>query len=287
MSPKFSCADFTFPLLRHDQALALLELLEFQGVDLGVFEDRSHQFPSQIAVDPVGAGARLREKLERRGQQAADVFLQTGPEPALAAANDPHPAIRERNRHLVQAMISYCRELGAKHLTGLPGVLHNGIHADDDWQRAVNETRWRLDACQSAGITYAIEPHVGSILSDPASTLRFLKAVPGLTLTLDYGHFVYQGMTNESVHPLLLHASHFHARGGAKGALQSTVKDSTIDFAAILKGLSQANYTGWICLEYVWIDWEGCNRTDNLSETLLLRDELTRLAGEAGENTTG
>jgi hypothetical protein len=32
-----------------------------------------------------------------------------------------------------------------------------------------------------------------------------------------------------------------------------------------------------MCLEYVWIDWEGCNRTDNISETIILRDFLRKL----------
>lgn len=276
--PKFSCADFTFPLLPHDKVLDLLQLIDIKGVDLGVFEGRSHQYPSQIAANPMAAAASLRKKLEQRDLLPADVFIQTGAEPPINAVNDPDSDVRERNREILKAIVSYSRELGATHLTGLPGVIHSGIDPADDWQRAVDETRWRLDACLSAGITYAIEPHVGSLLPEPETTLRFLDAVPGLTLTLDYGHFIYQGMANDLVHPLLPHASHFHARGGAKGALQSTMKDNSIDFCAILQGLARVNYRGWICLEYVWVDWEGCNRTDNLSETLLLRNLLSEMA---------
>jgi sugar phosphate isomerase/epimerase len=271
---KFSCADFTFPLLPHDKVLDLLQLLDIQGVDLGIFEDRSHHYPSQIAKDPAAAAAKMRQKLQARSLEAADVFVQTGAEPPVAAANDPDPSVRSQNHQTIEAMIAYTRELGANHLTGLPGVLHDGVALEKDWQLAVEEAQWRLEVCQKAGITYAIEPHVGSLLADPQTTLRFLEAVPGLTLTLDYGHFIYQGMNNESVHCLLPHASHFHARGGAKGALQSTVRDNTIDFDAVLKGLRAANYSGWICLEYVWVDWEGCNRTDNIAETLLLREKL-------------
>lgn len=271
LTPKFSCADFTFPLLPHDQVLDLLRLIEIKAVDLGIFEGRSHHSPSQIAENPVAAAAMLRDKLNQRDLDVADVFMQTGPEPLVDAVNDPNPVTRHRNRTLMEAMISYSRELGATHITGLPGVLHHGIRPSDDWHLAIEETRWRLDTCHAAGITYSVEPHVGSLLPDPETTMRFLDAVPGLTLTLDYGHFIYQGISNDQVHPLLPHASHFHARGGAMGALQSTVKNNRIDFPAILQWMERANYTGWICLEYVWVDWEGCNRTDNLSETLLLR----------------
>lgn len=45
-------------------------------------------------------------------------------------------------------------------------------------------------------------------------------------------------------------------------------------FAAILKKLKAAAYPGYMCLEYVGVDWEGCNRTDDVSETILRRDLL-------------
>ena len=160
----------------------------------------------------------------------------------------------------------------------MPGVHHTDTPLDTDWTLAVEEAGWRVERARQSGMVYSIEAHVGSILPDPETTLRFLRDVPNLTLTLDYGHFIYQGMSNESVHPLLKHASHFHARGGAKGQLQSTVKDNTIDFQAVVEGLVAASYEGYLCLEYVWIDWEGCNRTDNISETLLLLQQLESYA---------
>lgn len=271
---KFSCADFTFPLLPHDKVLALIKLLEIDAVDLGVFENRSHHYPSNIAKDTKASAARMARSLDAAGLELADIFLQTGEDPPVAAANTPDIAIRERNRELFKAMVEYTVALGGHHLTGLPGVLHPDGDTEGDWQRMCEEAIWRIEQCKAAGLTYAVEPHVGSITPDPDSTLRMLADVSGLTLTLDYGHFIYQGMSNESVDPLLPHASHFHARGGAKGQLQSTVKDNTIDFAAILKGMKEASYKGYYCLEYVYVDWEGCNRTDNVAETLQLKGLL-------------
>lgn len=275
---KFSCADFTFPLLPHDKVLALIKLLGIDAVDLGIFENRSHHYPSEIAKDPQLTARQMRASLAAAGLEVADVFLQTGEDPPVAAANTPDPSVRANNRELFKAMVEYTVALGGKHLTGLPGVLHPESNAEGDWQRMCEEAAWRIGQCQAAGLTYAVEPHVGSITPDPESTLRMLGDIPGLTLTLDYGHFIYQGMSNESVHPLLPHASHFHARGGAKGQLQSTVKDNRIDFSAALKGLREAGYAGHLCLEYVYVDWEGCNRTDNVAETLQLKELLQKLS---------
>jgi sugar phosphate isomerase/epimerase len=53
------------------------------------------------------------------------------------------------------------------------------------------------------------------------------------------------------------------------------VQDNRIDFSAIVRGLREVDYAGYLCVEYVYVDWEGCNRTDNVSETLLLRELLS------------
>jgi hypothetical protein len=45
-----------------------------------------------------------------------------------------------------------------------------------------------------------------------------------------------------------------------------------------VKVLTKNKFSGWIALEYVWIDWEHCNEVDVVSETLLLRNQLVRAA---------
>ena len=267
---KYSCADFTFPLLEHDKVLHLIKLLGIDAVDLGIFEDRSHHYPSQVAADPVGKGKQLLRQLNLVGLEAADVFLQTGADPPIAAANSPDTYVRTKNRDLFRKTIDFANTLGCRHITGLPGVIHPGENLQDDWKRACEEAQWRSEIAGVANLVYAVEPHVGSILPDAETTLKFIKECPGLTLTLDYGHFIYQGQTNESVHTLIPHASHFHARGGAKGKLQTMVQENDIDFETIMSVFKDIGYSGFICMEYVYVDWEGCNRTDNVSETIQL-----------------
>jgi hypothetical protein len=52
------------------------------------------------------------------------------------------------------------------------------------------------------------------------------------------------------------------------------VDENTIDFSGMLAGLHRPGYKGFLALEYVWVDWKGCNRVDNLSEAFLLRRVL-------------
>lgn len=274
---KFSCADFTFPLLSHRKVLQLIKLLDIEAVDLGVFEGRSHHYPSEICKNPIQKGRQLANELSTTGLQPADVFLQTGSSPDVAAANSPDQKVRQTNQDLFLKIIDFAGELGCNHITGLPGVVHKGESPDRDWKRACEETQWRLEKAAAHNIVYSIEPHVGSLLGDAETTLKFIVDCPGITLTLDYGHFIYQGQTNESVHPLIGYASHFHARCGAKGKLQSTFTENEIDFETIVSEFITEGYDGYQCLEYVYVDWEGCNRTDNVSETITLYQFLKQL----------
>ena len=272
----FSCADFTFPLLPHERALQLIHLLDVPAVDIGLFSKRSHITPEHLANDLHGTIHRVRTALAHAGVDVSDVFLQTGEHPPLSAANTPDPQARAHNRRMFDLALEFAAGLDCRHVTGLPGVRHADTPASDDWQRAIDEAAWRTDRAKSAGLVYAVEAHVGSITPDPVSAQRLLDAVPDLTLTLDYGHFIYAGLSDADVHPLLPRASHLHVRGGAPGRLQIGMSRNTINFTDLARRLDQLGYPGYVCLEYVWIDWQGCNESDNVSETLVLKQMMER-----------
>lgn len=279
---KFSCADFTFPVLDRLPALQLVKLLGFDYVDLGLFARSSHFSPRELAAAPAQYTRQVLDDLGAASLRASDVFLQIGVDPPEDAANDPDPSVRSRNRDMFHLALQFCLDLGCSHMTGLPGTAHSGVAAEPDWNLAAEETQWRLSEAAKAGIVYSIEPHVGSICADVASVHRFLYAVPGLTLTLDYGHFIMAGENSSAVHSLVPFASHLHLRGGAPGRLQTTVDENAIDFAGLLQRLQQASYAGFLALEYVWINWNGCNRTDNISETVLLHRAVETMSAAAG-----
>ena len=111
--------------------------------------------------------------------------------------------------------------------------------------------------------------------------MRLIDMTPGLTLTLDYTHFTYQGIPDAQIEPLVRHSSHFHARGGCQSRLQAPLKENTISYPQILRAMDRAGYSGYVGVEYVWIDWEHCNECDNLSETIQFRDLFRELSTES------
>jgi sugar phosphate isomerase/epimerase len=134
------------------------------------------------------------------------------------------------------------------------------------------------------GVVFAVEPHLGSIVPTPEKVLHLLEMTPGLSLTLDYTHFTYQGIKDSVVEPLVAFASHFHARCGAKSRPQVAFKDNEIDYGRVIEAMKKYNYSGYIELEYVWIDWEHCNEVDNLSETIQLRDFILQRIKDMGND---
>src|ERR1700733_53261 len=86
---KLSCADYAFPLLPHDDTLGLIATLEFSGVDIGLFENRSHLWPSKEFPQLNARARELRCKLQERDLKPADVFLQMDLDIVPYAINRP------------------------------------------------------------------------------------------------------------------------------------------------------------------------------------------------------
>ena len=280
MKAKFACADFTFPLLSHEHVLDLIANLGFTGVDIGLFEQRSHLWPSREFKSLQANARRLRRSLASRGLVAADVFLQMRPDFTPFAINQPSAARRRKARDWFLRTLEYADALGCHHVTTLPGVVFESEGRAASLARSVDELAWRVAQSRSAGIVFGTEAHVGSIVPMPATAADLVRRVPGLTLTLDYTHFTRAGVPDRQIEPLVRHASHVHIRGACRGRLQCNFRQNTIDYPRMLKAMAKAGYRGWVGIEYILIDWEKCNESDTISETIQMRDLLCRTAAK-------
>ena len=271
---QLSCGDHSFPVLPHEQTVELVKMLGFDAFDLAVMGNRSHVRPEVIRDDIPAWAGRLEERIRGRGLEIADVFCIPWTDFAVMAPNNPDAAERERGTALFRDMLELTVRLGAPGLTMVPGLDFPHESHDESLARAAEELGRRAAEAREAGVRFSIEPHVGSVCGTPEDVARLVELAPGLELTLDYTHYVSQGFADADVEPLVAHARHFHARGGAPGRVQCALKDSTIDYGRAVDALREAGYDGALAVEYVWIDWERCNECDNVSETIILRDRL-------------
>jgi sugar phosphate isomerase/epimerase len=281
MKLQLACADFTFPLLEHDKVLKLISLLEVQGVDIGLFEGRSHLWPSREFADIPHRAGELRRKTADAGLTIADVFLQAAPGFQAYPINHPEISRRQQARELFLKTLDYAAAAGARHVTCLPGVRFAG-EARDRWLgRAAEELAWRIEMARRRDLSFSTEVHLGSLAETPDEALDLLARVPGLTLTLDYTHFIRNGIPDSAVHALLPYARHFHIRGACPGRIQASFQRNTIDYRAICQRLRKSAYAGWLGLEFIWVEWENSNECDNVSETIQFRDFIRKAWDEA------
>ena len=267
----FSCADFTFPLLSHGNVLKLIAMMGIGAVDIGFLQDRSHIQPSHVAKDPYGEGKKLHAMLENEGLVAADVFLQSALDFTSLALNQVNDESRKKAREDFLCALKFARGCGSKHITCLPGVLFAEDRGNASLDRAQAELAWRVADAAEYGIVLGVEAHRGSIADTPARAKALVEAVPGLSLTLDYSHFIRGGFGQAEIDPLLAHSRHFHARGASPQMMQTPLKESAIDFARVVECMHSTGYQGYITLEYVYEDWEDNFRVDTVSETILLK----------------
>ncbi len=271
---RLSCSEFSFPALSLDDRLALVRLLGFQLVDMGLFLDTDEQVGAFLS-DPGGMTRRMAAALERMGLDPVDLFLIVGGDDfARGALTSPDNALRERLRHIFLAALDCASALGVQGCTVLPG-----LHWDDgdhgSWSLAVHELQWRVEQAARSGLELRIEPHLGSIVATPELALALLRDVPGLRLSLDAGHFVFQDIPMERIARLAPFTGHVHLSGARPGGVCVPWKHNVVDFPSFITSLESAGFSGEYCVEYVPMDKWGADGTDIVTATVTMRDIIS------------
>lgn len=281
---RLSCADYTWPLLSHDSSLDLVRALGCEAVDIGFMTERSHVRPETAHGSIALTAGAVRERVESRGLAVADVFAIPATDFETMSLNNPDSGQRERSLAFFTDAVDFAAAIGAPGLTTLPGVLFGDEPFEEALPRSAAGLRQRVGLARDKGLALSVEAHTGSLIDSPDKALRLLDAVPGLTLTLDYAHFVFGGHPQTVIDPLLPRARHLQCRSGRPGQLQARVAEDTVDWARVVAALG-ADYDGYFALEYVWQEWLDCNRVDTVAESALLRDVL--LAADRANTATG
>ena len=75
---------------------------------------------------------------------------------------------------------------------------------------------------------------------------------------------------------------HVHARQANRKRLQCRYEEGILDFEAIVRELTARHYKGNIALEYVCVNYRGCNDVDVITESLRLKQDLERYLNKYG-----
>jgi sugar phosphate isomerase/epimerase len=271
----FSGINLTFPSLSFEKSLKLIKLLDFEKTDIALIAEThtKHLCTYKELENPLENGKKLLECLQAHALVQTDLFVFLG-DTYKAALNNPDIAIREKSSDMFRRSVDYAVSCGCKHITVLPGAVFNDDYGSS-LKRATEELTWRVDYAAQKGITLSVEAHIGSVADTPQRAVELLTKTKGLTLTLDYSHFIKNGAAQAEIDPLLQFASHMHLRNAAKGASQTVFQESGIDWLQVIRKIKQFKYSGALTLEFCSQSWENQNRIDTIGETVFLRDYLT------------
>ena len=222
---RLACADFTFPLLPHDNVLDLIAALELDGIDIGLFEGRSHLWPSREFSDlsQIGANA-ARQACRSRPRAGRRVSCNWIPISFRTRSISQMPRDGNmRARHIsAHARIRQSAWFAARH-DAAGRLLRKRRTGGRFVAASQDELAWRVEQAKRHGHQFSVEAHVGSLAPNPREAERMVRGVPGLTLTLDYTHFTRIGLPDAEIEPLVQYATHFHVRGARQGSAAGVV----------------------------------------------------------------
>lgn len=275
---RFSCADYAWPALGRTTVMDVVADLGFTGLDIAVFGDNMSVTVSEVLADPVRTAETVRGECADRGLEVADVFLTAHYyDLARLSPTSRHDDDVDALRAIYEATSVFAAAAGSSGITLLPGIVEEGVSRDEAFRRSAESLSSFVDIAGSRGLGVSVEPHIGSLIPQPADILELLDLVAGLGITLDPAHIIVDGGTVEDMLPLVSRTRHFQARFGGPSAMQSRRQDNEIDYPTLIGAMIAAGYDGWLASEFVWMEKWDCDRVDNTAESAAMLDYLTRI----------
>jgi len=161
---------------------------------------------------------------------------------------NPPGEARDKEIAGVKQWIDRAVILGAPHIRVFAGALPKGGNLADAKKTCIEQLEECGDYAGKHGIFLGIENH-GGIVAEPNDLLDILKAVksPWVGINLDTGNF-----HTEDPYADLARIAPWAVNVQIKAEIRpkAAKTDEPADFARLLKILRDANYQGWVALEY-------------------------------------
>ncbi|MBN2304304.1 MAG: sugar phosphate isomerase/epimerase [Anaerolineae bacterium] len=262
---QIACHAWAYNNLPLEEAVGTIARLGFRYVDLG---SGPHLDINRAAAYPEAEASNIRQLLERFNLTLTDIYLM------LPFTNAPDPARREAQLTLFERLVPFAVALGTPGITVSPGIIHKDGQ-EHSLARAVPALLRMLQAAEDSDLRISFEPHMDSATQTPEQALLLLEAVPGLSVTLDFAHFLYQGIVSREIEPLLEHVAHVQIRQAKRGSLQTSHSEGTMNIPQLLQDLHNAGYRGALTVEYMTtFGWHGMKQVSIGQETVRTRDAL-------------
>ena len=266
---KISVTSWSFPACTLQESWNIAQALGISHIDIGLLHGASLD-REYVLADPETAAEQIRDM----GISAANLYWLFGETPQDRPLSDL--TYVKQNMADMSSVLRFAEALKIPTIFLLPGVSAPGQSESDLLANSAQALRSMVPLANSHGIVLSVEPHVGGLLKSPDACLKFVDAVPGLRLTLDYAHFNCMGFAQNEIDLLAEHAAHVHMRQSRPGALQAKFAEGTLDFIIMVETLRSKGFDGFLSIEYVHQDYMNTLFDDVLTETIKMRNVLQK-----------
>lgn len=264
---EFSCHTWAFNDLTLPEALGTIARLGFRYVDLGSGPHLNLQRAAKLSTRTRTVN-EIRGDLETFNLNLSDLYLTL---PRISVADEEK---RQADIDMFKTLLPFAQGLNVPGITLSPGLIHP--KSDEEAQdRTIAALRDMVSAANQADIPISIEPHMDSMAQTPEQALKFVNAVPGLELTLDWAQMVCQDVRHEQIVELLPHTRHIQMRQAARAQLQLPFDRGRIRIPDVIQALNDSDYEGIVGIEYMQAEgWHGMEKVNYIVECYTMRDAL-------------
>lgn len=264
---EFSCHTWAFNDLTLPEAFGTIARLGFRYVDLGSGPHLNLQRAAKLSTRTRTVN-QIREDLTTFNLKLADLYLML---PRISVADEEK---RQGDIDMFKTLMPFAQGLDVAGITISPGLIHPKTDEEAE-DRTIAALRDMVSAANEADIPVSIEPHMDSMAQTPEQALKFVKAVPGLEITLDWAQMICQDIRHDQILELLPYTRHIQMRQAARAQLQLPFDRGRIRIPDVISALNEADYEGFVGVEYMQAEgWHGMEKVNAIVECYTMRDAL-------------
>jgi sugar phosphate isomerase/epimerase len=218
-----ACSTLCFGKYPLDQALRIINELEFSKVEIAIHEQGPHLRPSEIAGDVNAAAQRVRNG------------------PSLVPAAYSVDIKAEGEKDYQRQLRAVCR---LARLTTVPLLTIPAAPAGSGLEAEIQRLTGLCRLADVEGIVLTVATRVGTLTEQPETAVHLCERVPGLGLTLDPSHYIagpHQGKSFDQIYPYVRHVQ-LRDTGRGPGQFQVRVGQGEVEYGRIVAQLARYNY---------------------------------------------
>jgi sugar phosphate isomerase/epimerase len=251
---RLGCCSQNFRGLDLEDCVRLTSGMGFKYINIGAFQENFPVPPLKILAEPEKTGTEIRSVCARYDAVPVEFFICSVviEDGSRVQPNDPDKSRREAMLEAFKKVCACAATAGLSHIMGVPGEIKANSSPDHGLAISLDTLPRMLEIAQKAGIGFTIEPHTGSITMTPEAVLNMIGKIPGLTLSLDYSHFIGAGFKSEELLCMHPYAKHIHAKPARNGAPKCLFYDGDDYYEPLIKDLLLRDWDGVIAMECMY-----------------------------------